>query len=437
VTGTGAGFETTYVSGLRYDVFGNRTRARYGNGVESNWSFDPLMVRLEGARTSLPSGEQVQDLSYGYDHVGNPTSIESHLPAPAPGDHRLPGGGSWSFRYDGVDRLVSAKGSMELAPGKVDRFDQGFAYTKIHNLKRKTRKHTIDNPGDSGGQVTPPHTNFDYRYTYDSQRPHHAVREGDLEQRFDAAGHVVERRKAGTGSVQRMTWDDDGRLVEVQQGGTHLRNWYDSEGKRVIKRGRYGETLLGRMKKERLFVAVSVPPPVQRTVEPILHRLRSRCDAAGWQVGWVPLPNLHLTLQFLGWVEGARVDPIAEALAAIELRPPFEVHLAGIGAFPPRGRPRVLWLGESEGGDDLAALARAVGGCLETVGFSPESRPYHPHLTLGRVKSARGDLARVLDPLREADGGRWTVHEAVLYRSVLQQPHPVYEPLLRIPLTGS
>jgi hypothetical protein len=127
----------------------------------------------------LPSGEQVQDLSFGYDHVGNPTRIESHLPAPAPGDHRLPGGGSWSFRYDGVDRLVSAKGSMELAPGKVDRFDQGFAYTKIHNLKRKTRKHTIDNPGDSGGQVTPPHTNFDYRYTYDSQRPHHAVRVGN------------------------------------------------------------------------------------------------------------------------------------------------------------------------------------------------------------------------------------------------------------------
>jgi hypothetical protein len=54
--------------------------------------------------------------------------------------------------------------------------------------------------------VTPPHTNFDYRYTYDSQRPHHAVRVGDLEQRFDAAGHVVERRRADTGNVQRMTW---------------------------------------------------------------------------------------------------------------------------------------------------------------------------------------------------------------------------------------
>jgi hypothetical protein len=102
VTGTGAGFETTYVSGLRYDVFGNRTRARYGNGVESSWSFDPLMVRLEG-----------------------------------------------------------------------------------------TRKHTIDNPGDSGGQVTPPHTNFDYRYTYDSQRPHHAVRVGAKRLRAEGPGGWV------------------------------------------------------------------------------------------------------------------------------------------------------------------------------------------------------------------------------------------------------
>jgi RNA 2',3'-cyclic 3'-phosphodiesterase len=191
------------------------------------------------------------------------------------------------------------------------------------------------------------------------------------------------------------------------------------------------------MKKERLFVAVPLPPPVQRTVEPILHRLRSRCDAAGWRVGWVPLPNLHLTLQFLGWVESARVEIIGGALAATELHPPFEVHLAGIGAFPLRGRPRVLWLGASEGGDDLAALAQVVGRRLENVGFSPEARPYHPHLTLGRVKSARGDVARVLDPLREADGGRWIVHEAVLFRSVLQQPHPVYERLLHIPLTGS
>jgi RHS repeat-associated protein len=243
VTGQGEGFTTPYVRGLRYDVFGNRTRAIYGNGVESRWDFDPLMVRLEGTETSLPTGEQVQDLSYDYDAVGNPKTIESRLPPPSPGDHRLPGGGTWSFSYDGVDRLRTAQGHMELAPGKRDTFDQKFEYSKIHNLTRKRRSHTIENPGPSGGEVTPPHTNFDFQYTYDPQRPHHAVRVGDLVQRFDAAGHVVERRKVDTGSVQRLTWDDDGRLVEVQRAGTHLRNWYDSEGKRVIKRGRYGETL--------------------------------------------------------------------------------------------------------------------------------------------------------------------------------------------------
>ncbi|MEK7425692.1 MAG: hypothetical protein AAB131_17845, partial [Actinomycetota bacterium] len=108
-----AGRSTTYISQLTYDVFGNRTRAHFGNGVESAWSYDPRMVRLATATTRLPpdrrhpSDALIQDLVYQYDAVGNPQAIFSQLPEPEPGDHRLPGPGRWNLTYDGVDRLVT------------------------------------------------------------------------------------------------------------------------------------------------------------------------------------------------------------------------------------------------------------------------------------------------------------------------------------------
>ncbi|HEV8325448.1 MAG TPA: hypothetical protein VG389_27815, partial [Myxococcota bacterium] len=108
-TGAGAGWTRTYVSDLRYDVFGNRTHALFGNGVVSDWTFDPLMERLSGASTVLPSGDPLQALAYAYDPGGNPIGIASTLPPVTPGGE-LPGPGAWAFSYDGVDRLVTAHG---------------------------------------------------------------------------------------------------------------------------------------------------------------------------------------------------------------------------------------------------------------------------------------------------------------------------------------
>src|SRR5262249_57795570 len=110
VDGAGSSWSRTYASGMRYDVFGNRTRAQLGNGDVSVWTFDPARIRLSSLVTTLASSTKVQDLHYTYDPVGNPTAIDNNLPA-TPNNNTLPGTATHAFAYDGGNRLVHATGS--------------------------------------------------------------------------------------------------------------------------------------------------------------------------------------------------------------------------------------------------------------------------------------------------------------------------------------
>lgn len=184
-------------------------------------------------------------------------------------------------------------------------------------------------------------------------------------------------------------------------------------------------------------MAVVPDAQVLERAEALSTRLRSAAERAGWRVGWVPPQNLHLTLKFLGWVSADAVPGIEGALRPLAARAPFHMHLRGVGAFPPRGKPRVIWVGLQQGADDLRALAQDVEGALENIGFSREVRPFHPHLTLGRVKTAAAPRERVLHRFEDTEVGRCLVQEITVYRSILKQPHPDYRPHLRIPLTGS
>ncbi|MDI6893228.1 MAG: RNA 2',3'-cyclic phosphodiesterase [Bacillota bacterium] len=179
----------------------------------------------------------------------------------------------------------------------------------------------------------------------------------------------------------------------------------------------------------RLFVAVELPPSLRRALgELVRHLAESRAD-----VKWVEEENFHLTLKFLGEVDPARLAELAEALAraAGEMKP-FTFEAAGTGAFPSPGRARVVWVGVGRGAGELGRLAAAVDSQLADLGFAPESRPFSPHLTVGRVRSPRGatDLARALEqasfPAREV-----AVEEIVLFQSALGRSGPVYTPLGR------
>lgn len=144
----------------------------------------------------------------------------------------------------------------------------------------------------------------------------------------------------------------------------------------------------------RAFVAVPVPEALRRQLVSESDRLADELPAARW----VPATNLHLTLRFLGEVPASETGALVVALRrAVATTRAFEVTLGRRGAFPPRGRPRVLWIG-IEPSAPLTGLQRGVATAVEEVlGLEAEARAFHPHLTLGRCRGG----------WRPADAERW------------------------------
>ncbi|MCP5300879.1 MAG: RNA 2',3'-cyclic phosphodiesterase [Chromatiaceae bacterium] len=139
-------------------------------------------------------------------------------------------------------------------------------------------------------------------------------------------------------------------------------------------------------------------------------------------VRWQHRDDLHLTLAFLGQVDGARVDGLRD-LAAGLVAAPFALVVDEIGWWP---RAQVVWAGPSSVPGELSALhARLVEG-LAGKGFVPEDRPYRPHITLAR-KVATEPLLGPLLPLA------WRVRELALVASC-RGDAPHYRPLAHWPL---
>ena len=186
--------------------------------------------------------------------------------------------------------------------------------------------------------------------------------------------------------------------------------------------------------KVRLFVGVPLDADALAHVDSLAAKLADACTAGRWRASWVPPRNLHITLEFLGDVEAARVEGIGPALEGLHAEAPFEIELGGLGAFPSVARPSVLWLGVRAGTVELSRLATAVQTRIEPLGFVPEARAYHPHVTLARVKRPGSALAPILRPFETAPGCQSRVREIVLYHSVLESTGSAYHALRRIAL---
>ncbi len=126
----------------------------------------------------------------------------------------------------------------------------------------------------------------------------------------------------------------------------------------------------------RLFVAVDLPAGVR-------EGLVALCGGVPG-ARWVDPDQLHLTLRFIGEVDGGQFRDIATALGAVG-GPPFDLRLDGLGHFPPRGAPRVLWVGV-ERSEPLRSLRSRIESALADLGIAREGRKFAPHITLARLK---------------------------------------------------
>jgi 2'-5' RNA ligase len=153
---------------------------------------------------------------------------------------------------------------------------------------------------------------------------------------------------------------------------------------------------------------------------------------------WIDRGRWHLTVTFLGELTEDRLDRLTAAIGAV---PPghrtVHLRLSGVGTFPAKGAPQVLWVGLTGGPgelDQLSGLARATARAAPQAGVRVQRRPFRPHLTLGRWRPADPVDRRVAVALADYQGPPFRLTEVVLMRSYLG-PHPRYERLAGWPLS--
>lgn len=179
----------------------------------------------------------------------------------------------------------------------------------------------------------------------------------------------------------------------------------------------------------RSFIAIEVIDQMREEIAKVLQKLKMLpCD-----VKWVKPENIHLTLHFLGHINLSEVEKVKEGLKKIiPAHKAFSITIdKELGAFPDKNNPRVIWLGVKEGEKELLKLYHAIKLILDKVGIKTEKRIYHPHLTLGRLKSSRNKniLIATLKELKLEKNLSFSVKEVTLFKSNLTPQGPIYQRL--------
>ena len=190
------------------------------------------------------------------------------------------------------------------------------------------------------------------------------------------------------------------------------------------------------MKTVRTFIAIELLDQARSALIEVQNRLKALVPPKS--VRWTAPQNIHLTLHFLGDINAADVEKAAEVVkVAASNYQPFTLTLTGLGCFPNTRRPRIVWVGVGGETRLLAALYQELGERLKVINFTPETRPYSAHLTIGRVNKIPPrhlpQLGAVLEQEKQAIGelAQLAVTEIKLIKSDLQPAGPVYTPLAR------
>jgi len=173
----------------------------------------------------------------------------------------------------------------------------------------------------------------------------------------------------------------------------------------------------------RLFVAVDVPEPMRVAVRDAVEPLRERFPKARW----VPTPNQHVTLKFLGPTWPRLVEWVTETVGEVAAtHEPFETHVGSLSAFPSERRARVLWAALDDPAGRFGALAASLEEALARE-IPREKRAFTPHLTVARFEPPV-DIGELLEDAG-VGSDRFPVDRLVLYESRLRRPAPIYDVL--------
>ena len=176
---------------------------------------------------------------------------------------------------------------------------------------------------------------------------------------------------------------------------------------------------------KRIFIAIKIEPG--QTLRRIHSTLKSVLGSE--RINWIDPANMHLTMAFLGDTEEELIKVVS-----IMLKQEctgfgnFIFKLKGAGVFKNYRDPRVIWIG-IENNEKLMKLNEEINIGLKDSGFRLEDRPFNPHITLGRIKSIRNQVAfqSALEKYKDTLIQEIQVEEVILFESILKPTGPVYK----------
>jgi RNA 2',3'-cyclic 3'-phosphodiesterase len=172
------------------------------------------------------------------------------------------------------------------------------------------------------------------------------------------------------------------------------------------------------MSAKRLFVSLELPDSVTETL--------ARLDPEIRGVRWLEPRQMHLTLAFLGDIGAETQETFSEKLRAISWKS-FFLPLTGLGTFPSKGWPKIVWIGVGTGHPHLFQLHKRVQEAILAAGLEPDLRSFHPHVTLARCRDVSPQTIRpFLKSHAQLDAGIIHVESFVLNSSWLTPAGSVY-----------
>lgn len=188
----------------------------------------------------------------------------------------------------------------------------------------------------------------------------------------------------------------------------------------------------GENREARLFLALKVPSEIKDGLSRFQQKLKRGLGEAEIPFRWVPEDCFHITLFFLGATTPERQQSLREPMAEIARGvKDFSLEIRGIGAFPEDRAARVVWAGVQRS-RELVSLQQEVESAVIPLGWRPEDRDFHPHLTLARLRNTQS-VRTYIDPFRRQDFGSFTAREIALFQSVPRIPYPEYRVIESFP----
>ena len=246
-----------YVNKIGYDKFEQRTYLKYCNGAETFYSYDPARRRLQNLVVNAKAGT-IMDNAYSYDAVSNVLGIKNDAPLPQSG--KAGGQMSHSYTYDPLYRLASATGTYKGTDNKAASYTLSMGYDNMHRITSK-KQHLSQTGVQFEGTLN---AGYDLTYTYQKAdgKKFQLDNVRDINYRteatptdstninnghkyeYDANGNLVyintsrvkkDNKEDEKATEQKYKWDEENRLLAVDENGFVSNYWYDADGERTVK----------------------------------------------------------------------------------------------------------------------------------------------------------------------------------------------------------